>query len=708
MRRRKEQAHSDPSDLPPIQRLRWIFWLLIWLSVEAIWLLAMRQSPEFLLGQPSDDPAVSTVRVVAAALIPLALLLLAIHAFWRARIEWLAYQPGPLLIFPVVDWTVDRERGQNSADDQLGASARGEAVRAELQRLLVETQLQGSTAIPSPGRSSDFLQVVEEVGGRTDGFGGTLLRFVRLLSPRSSYEVRCSILQPDLVGGRAYSGSCVLLIELTRAPKHVLAPETVIEESWEQATAKAAAWIAAMVLPRTRKCKLAPWTLWQGLRLPPDLFSVYQEFRVEQDRGLYWGGSESRDLGNAAAHRKKCYVNALRALNKALKLDPSNLALRLEKGKLLELNSEYLAALETYDSIISQAARRDRRLAYLRFGPPHKGESDADAARRWNDKRRARGLHPSDPVVYVARYRYALLLSLGEELANEWWSTDEPQFHVNNATRLEGLSALRRSLSSRMKVAYAEPIARLKQQFGEIDDLTMNPDEFLVDQAPEITVNDKDLCKRKLGAQLFFTSIGVWEVEHLLTERPSYAIYSRRRRQQIHVVPSGSLELLLPRAILRRAMIFVGRDGEDVGQLGSHIVKAESSMLYPIDEPVLDPGLKNLVAGGWPANVGSLRRWIVRKSGRRGGALRSWHEHYNAACVISILLQREMKGTEARIEVIDAAVTELEKAVACGDSGFLASQSAWILSDDPDLAALRESQRFEDFRISKLGQDVGR
>jgi hypothetical protein len=155
-------------------------------------------------------------------------------------------------------------------------------------------------------------------------------------------------------------------------------------------------------------------------------------------------------------------------------------------------------------------------------------------------------------------------------------------------------------------------------------------------------------------------------------------------------------------------MIFVGRDGEDVGQLGSHIAKAESSMLYPIDEPVLDPGLKNLVAGGWPANVGSLRRWIVRKSGRRRGALRSWHEHYSAACVISILLQREMKGVEARIDVIDAAVTELEKAVACGDSGFLASQSAWILSDDPDLAALRKSQRFEDFRISKLGQDVGR
>jgi tetratricopeptide (TPR) repeat protein len=691
-------ARSDPADLPPVQRIRWIALRLLWVLLGLMWVIGIRFAPQTVLGESTDDPAANTLRVFIATTVSILLVALAIHAHWRAQLERLAYLPGPLLIFPVVDWRTSREDQSSGNDATRVESARGEAIRADLQRLLVETEMHGPTAIPSPGRSSDFLQVIEDASGQVEGFGGALFKFVRLLSPRSSYEVRCSILEPQVVGGGKHSSDCVLQVELTRAPKYVLAPETIISATWEEATSAAAAWIAAMVLPRTRKCKIAPWTLWQNLKLPPALFSHFQQFRVHLDRGLY--------PSDDAPPQEECYDSALAALERALALDPLNLALRLEKGKLLELKGKYLAALETYDSIISQAARRSKRLAYLRFGPPAIDGSDSDSAvsRRWYDKRRARGLPARHPIVYVARYRYALLLSLGEELSREWWLEDGRAAPRSGPEVGDDPPALRRSLAGRMMTAYAEPIARIQSAFGSIDDISIDPREFLAAGTDEHPSAD-ELTRRRLGAWLFFTSVGIWEVEHLLTERSRFGTLNGASRENLEIVPNRSLELLLPRAILRRAMIFIEDAGNPLRNRNECAAKAAGSMLFPIDEPIMEPGLDGLLGEGWPSDVRKLRSWIQTKRGRAFGSLRSWHEHYNAACVIAVLLQRNLSGgSDARDGVIDAAVTELEKAVACGDSGYLASKSGWILLADPDLAELRDSQRFEDFRVSILGR----
>src|SRR5262249_16689588 len=88
--------------------------------------------------------------------------------------------------------------------------------------------------------------------------------------------------------------------------------------------------------------------------------------------------------------------------------------------------------------------------------------------------------------------------------------------------------------------------------------------------------------------------------------------------------------------------------------------------------------------------------------------LKSWSEHYNAACVYAIpLLADARPGDEkARRRLAELAIGRLELAVRAADSRVLAGQRTWLLSEDPDLDALRREIRFKRFEVSYLPSPV--
>lgn len=76
-------------------------------------------------------------------------------------------------------------------------------------------------------------------------------------------------------------------------------------------------------------------------------------------------------------------------------------------------------------------------------------------------------------------------------------------------------------------------------------------------------------------------------------------------------------------------------------------------------------------------------------------ALRTWAEHYNAACLYAVPLLDEALDQASAAQFTVAAARHLEKAVSSSFSGEVAERRAWLVSEDPDLDGLR---RRDDFR----------
>lgn len=677
--RRRSPAYRAEAALPPTEAARWTAQTVLLVILTAAWTGAVLYVPAFL--GTAGDPTSATLRVVLASAVPVVLLVGAIHAFGRMRLERLARDPGPLLVLPF----------QDHADGSGPGSATGERLRAAFQRHLLATRLHGATAIPSPGRTTEFIHVIEKAADAAPGVASLFMRLVRWISPVSCYEVECTMLGDGAAPGPT-GRPCRLLVELTRAPRSSLTPETFVADDWDTAVARAAEWTAAMVLPRSRICRRPPWTLWQGQAVPVELFSAYLRFQRHRD---------ARRLDEA-----------MEAIHEAVQLDPGNLGLRLEKGKLEEQLGLPLDALATYGWIVGQAARRDRRLAYLWFGPPPVDPpATPGSSRSWHfHPRGVPGLDPWHPVVYVARYRYCLLLGHGWELAERWWPdvTAEQQRRTAQCRAARCRSArstatddARRMLSTRLVDRHADLASRLRG--GRIRDRTRplltDIAEFLGDGGAPV----RDAGRLRHDTAIFLTSLGVWETEHLLAERPEIRFSPATLRALRSVLPHRALQLILPRAILLKALCL-----HRVHPGDPELVRgAAASMVFPLDEPVLEPDLNDLLADGWPARVAVLERWIdkIMKPGRRH--LGSWHEHYNVACVLAILLDGGHPRAQAD-HLAGAAVTELEKAVARGYGGTVSAESDWILNEDPDLDALRRRTEFEEFERMHLGLAEGR
>lgn len=698
------RPHSPPNDLPAIRRLGWAAAVVVTAALLLGW---VRQRPDGLIGPPTTDTPWQALRILLVFAVPVALVVFLVYAFWRLQLERLAHRPGPVLVLPFGDRTGQRRTVlDRPASDDLPTvdSALAIELTSMFQQYVVRCRLYGPTAIPPSGRSTDFLTVIERAGDAASGVWGAIGRLPRLLFPVSAYQVSCTILPPDPTGpGRASDGRLALLVELTRFPKSMVAPVIVRDESWERVVERAAHWVAGVILPRTRQCRYPPWTLWRRLRLPDDLFDHYQRFQQH---------SRNRELDAAMA-----------ALRSALLLDPGNLALRLELGKMQEQLGSHLDALATYDDLVGRASRGHRGLALLWNPPPAPRGADADRADgddpAWSDARRISELPAGHPVVYVARYRHMLLLGLGDRLAQQWW----PETCRPGAPEHDGVPLAERCGTAEHRPAHERRsdysrrilVQRLRTRYPWIADelrsrrLLATPAERFFDELGDDRPRD-DGSGATLATDLrvFLTTASVCELELLLSERGTGLLTAPAVWK---VVSRRSLRLVLPWSVLRAGLAIEtanrGRPEDErvapseaghsiVHQLTRpHILAKHGSGLLP--DEASDTRLPDLAV---------LRSYVARTLRSPVRTLHSWHEHYNAACVFALALlwpRAEADRAEFDHEASDAAVAQLYKAVACGDSGFLASQREWLLTEDPDLDILCGTDAFFDLEAATFG-----
>ncbi len=647
---------------------------------------------------PEADVPLATPRGLIVLAVTVLLLGVLIYALWRFRLEWLAHRPGPILVLPFVAPASSAGGADGAASDAMQAVV----LTSLFQRYVVRSRLYGPTAIPPSGRSTDFLTVVEQAGN-SSGVWGALGRLPRLLAPPSAYQVECTILPPSA------DGHAAMIVELTRFPGSLVAPVVIRDATWERVVERAAHWVAGVVLPRTRQCRFPPWTMWRGLRLPDDLFDLYQRFEMHK---------QAHELDEAMA-----------ALRAALKLDPGNLALRLEMGKLQEQLGLRLEALTSYEDIIGRASRGDRALALLWNVPPAEwGQADADETedRAWSDRRRIAELPARHPVVYVARYRHMLLLGLGDRLAAQWW----PKLPDDDEQRIAGTSVVDRCGTGAHRPAherrsdYSRRILaqRLGARYPWVEEELLNRSllsspswEFMQPIEPGST----DLAAQDAWAadlRIFLTTTSLCELELLLLER-GRDIATRKDIRE--VVSLRSLRLVLPWGILRAGLAITSAPPHGA-RCAAHPSMAGKSIVFRLSRPDIMPkhgaGLLDRNSG-WPPDLAVLRRYIATTLRSRTRTLHSWHEHYNAACTYALVLLQPGSGelgdrpstmtTELVAQASEAAVSQLYKAVACGDSGFLASQREWLLAEDPDLDILRGTHLFRELEAATFGSVRG-
>lgn len=428
--------------------------------------------------------------------------------------------------------------------------------------------------------------------------------------------------------------TCGVTVHVVRLPGKAGPGQTFWDSSWDGAIRRAADHATASILPRTRRC-LSPWSGWRGFHMPSKLFHSYERAaELEQDRR---------------------YDEALAFYYKALEQDPMNLGLRLQIGFLQEKLALFVDALATYESIL-EVARPGRNAVGADAGDARPAAVAADhppdfVLGRRSRRDRLRRFHRStarrdrDGVLLVAKYRRAILMG-GQELPRQWAiATSGPQPNRRDSQRRQLRQRLRPALHELFEeAAGSDGPARLGAA-----DLRKVLAEPKGDQLPE-------------GIRL--------ELEELL----------------VHAALQDLSELRSQLPAVRLATGLT-RDAVDLARLWMcERLRGLAAELAP---------------GSAPAGIVSadeLRRSVRRIEGRTRG-FKSWQEHYNAACIYALpLLPRDHRPDEPEIRALSAlAIERLEKAVACADSGYVASRRDWLLSDDPDLDGLRADPAFKRF-----------
>jgi tetratricopeptide (TPR) repeat protein len=436
---------------------------------------------------------------------------------------------------------------------------------------------------------------------------------------------------------RATPPRCGVTVHVVRLPGKTAPGETFWGPTWEDAIRRAADHATASILPRTRRSR-SPWSGWRGFHLPSRLFHNYERA--------------------AELERARRYDEALELYFKALEDDPTNLGLRLQIGFLQEKLALFLDALDTYQSILDVAGGRPVGHAVTR-------RAQRDVLRR---SYRLPARRDRDQVLLVARYRRAILLG-GEQLPRQW-AIDQggARESARDAERRELRKRLRPALTDLFRQAEASStVAWLSGREPRGGQLRMPVGMRMLARIRNQTAaspDGDDLAKVLAQPELKPTKALRRRLEELLL-RASLHELSQLRRDLPPLLSGHGI------ALTRRAV--------DLAGLWMQVRLAGlASDRYP-DPMLLVESIENL-------------------EGRLGGFKR-WEEHYNAACIYSLpLLARTSRMDPQEVRALShRAVERLESAIACADSGYIASRRDWLISDDPDLDGLRAQPAFKTF-----------
>lgn len=672
-------SRSHEADLPKVRRALWAIAVVILLAVNVALLILYLLSPTVFVLPPLPEDLRTLIAPlylpVVSTVLPLLLSILLLFSWWRLRLEQLCWKAGPIEVSTFTDTAAAPATATEGPDVTSSAKTSNRAVEctALFQSHLATSRLYSTTAVPGAVAASEFLRAVESAGEAAKGLWHAATRFACLISPRVAYRVTASMV--DGGPGRP----CVLVVELTRMPARSATPLIVRDSTWAGAVEHAAQAVIALVLPRTRQCKRPPWNDWRGLRLPTSLFSLYLKAQQLQ------------------AGRR--YDEALLALYDAVKEDPANLYLRLDVAQMQERLDMYMDALLTYDDIISVASASDRRLRgwWSRSNGAQSGDVQSEDAQPGGMQPRGRRRARLEPVLLVARYRHALLLGLSEQLASQWWHREEKCTNMAHWSERELRRAqLRCTIRSRMNryIDYLGDSICTNSRKWYIKD-------FLETQSNVMTKVDR--AERSRIARIFFAKASQYEIERLVEDYRWRIRWVLRGRHDLNrILPQRSLRVCLAWAPLRQSMA-LHATGESANR--------SAVSVYRPDESVRLDGLTAVFTdAGWPPCVKELKKVVSGVLGRRG-KLRSWHDHYNAACVFALALlpvevllkDQEGQWYPADEPAASLAVNELRNAVACSDSGYLARQREWIVAEDPDLSVLRATRVFREFEEGVFG-----
>ncbi|MFI9235961.1 hypothetical protein [Streptomyces sp. NPDC053079] len=567
----------------------------------------------------------------AGARVGCLLLLLAFFAFLR---RWMlarnAYHPGPVDVRRLV-----------ASDPEVEQQVEG--LTAQLRKHLSETNLYPPTALPAEEPADNFLDLLGDVDLEPNRLGTSLLRFFSRLRPKIAYRVS------GVLRDRPVEPRFGVTITVTSYAIRGSRTETIWATTWEEVVQAAGNWVMAALVPVTRASRLPPWRGWRGRDLHPDLFAAYQE---------------GRRLG-----QERKFDDALDCYYAALRLDPMNLYLRTQIAGIQEKLWLHLDALETYYGAMlldgHTCLQREKHLKRRFF------------------RRRYRWWHNG---LFEARYRYAVVLGIGEQTADEWC---EKFFET---------SAHQRRQSDRKEIREALTPAFVDRYWRAF--IGCHPSD--VQDGGPFGKGDEARIRAWLRKQL--ADEPDREIVRVILQRACLEEMEQLARDYprlSHLLPSTRLSgpLTWPSLRLNRdvwAPIRLAWAQRDLAEAkkGKYSISGlpspgpwleqspeelDERVRRVMDRPLLYP----------------LKRWARDcRLWRR----RPWQESYNAACVYAVAMNcrdgqkdRERKDREA---LAAYAVMELEDAARTDRSGYQPLMRSWLLIEDPDLEALRRQERF--------------
>lgn len=346
-----------------------------------------------------------------------------------------------------------------------------------------------------------------------------------------------------------------------------------------------------------------------------------------------------RAASRAAARR---YDEALQDLYTALERDPKNLDLRLRVGFVQEKLGLALDALATYEGIsrLDEAGRPAVAFA------PSKG-------RARNRTRR------------IASYRSAILLGAGERLVEQWRAGDEAGARTR---RDEQLDTFRERLH--------EPLEQLCEE----------------------SYAGTAACRAGIPLDKLLAGCADGRPELLLREvfQVTALAILKALRRSAHWMPLADQTTLTRRAIkLSEACVRLRLEHtrSELGQTPRKPmanVAALDDVVRRVRLDAADVGRRRMGAGPARGGRSALRSRRLRRA--------TWAERYTAASLYALGIRCGGRG-EAQ-QLAWRAIRQLEAAIAASDSGYVASRRAWLISEDPDLDALRPLRPFQRFEAT--------